>query len=184
MVSILALWLPILLAAVAVFVLSFIVWAVLPWHRSDYAPVPDEEAFRAALKNAPAGAYNVPHLPTRQALEQPEYRQKFEEGPAGFLILAPKGVPSMGKPLASWFVWNLVVAVVVAYVAGRALPSGTDYLQVFRITGCVTWVAYGFGIVQESIWFARPWRLTVKQLVDALIFGLVSGGVFGWLWPA
>jgi hypothetical protein len=184
LVSIPALWLPILLSAVAVWLVSFLVWAVLPWHRNDYGPVPDEEALRAALKDAPAGAYNVPHLPSRKALEEPEHRKKFEEGPAGFLILAPKGVPAMGKPLVLWLVWNLVVAVVVAYLAGRTLVPGTDYLQVFRVTSTLTWMAYSFAAVQESIWFWRPWSLTCKQFVDALLFGLITGGFFGWLWPA
>lgn len=182
-VSLSALWLPILLSALAVWVLSFIVWAVLPWHKSDYAALPDEEAARAALKDAPPGAYNIPNLPTRDALQQPEFRKKFEEGPAGFLFLSPHRVPTMGRPLAQWLVFNLAVAFMAAYVAAATLPPGTDYLKVFQITGTVTWLAYGFGMVTESIWFGRPWSLSVKSLVDGLIYGLVTAGFFGWLWP-
>lgn len=183
-VSLTALWLPILLSTLAVWVASFVVWAVLPWHRSDYAALPDEEAARAALADAAPGAYNVPHLPSRQALNEPEHRKKFEQGPVGFVILAPRGVPSMGKTLVQWFVFNLVVSVVVAYVAGLGLEPGAGYMPVFRLVTSATWLAYGFGTVTESIWFARPWSLSVKNLVDGLIYGLLTAGFFGWLWPA
>lgn len=179
-----ALWLPILLSALAVWVVSFIVWAVLPWHRSDYAKLPNEEAARAALKDAPPGAYNIPHLPTRDALKQPEYRRKFEEGPAGFLYLLPHRVPTMGKPLVQWFVYNLVMALMAGYVAAATIAPGADYLQVFQVVATVTWLAYGFGMITESIWFGRPWSLSLKNLVDALIYGLLTAGFFGWLWPA
>lgn len=183
-VSLASLWLPILLSALAVWVLSFLVWAVLPWHKSDYAKLPDEEAARAALEDVPPGAYNIPHLPTRDALNQPEYRQKFEQGPVGFLFLLPHRVPGMGGTLVQWFVFNLVMAFLAAYVAAAVLGPGTSYLQVFQVVGTVTWLAYGFGIVPESIWFGRPWHLSIKQLVDALLYGLVTAGFFGWLWPA
>ena len=43
MVSILALWLPILVAAVIVFVASSILHMMLPYHRSDYGRVQNED---------------------------------------------------------------------------------------------------------------------------------------------
>ena len=44
MVPWMSLWLPILLSAVAVFLLSSVVHMVLPYHRSDYKKVPSEDA--------------------------------------------------------------------------------------------------------------------------------------------
>jgi len=183
MVSILSLWLPIVLSAVAVFFSSYLLWSLLPWHRSDFSKLPDEEAARAALRDVPPGAYTVPHTPDPKMLADPEHLKKWEEGPLGILTMMPKGPPRMGKTLGQWFVWTLLMAVFAAYVAGRTLGPGTAYLQVFRVVGTVTWLGYGTGLVQESIWFGRPWKLTVKQLVDALIYGLLTAGFFGWLWP-
>ena len=90
----------------------------------------------------------------------------------------------MGKQFVLWFLFSVIVGVVCAYVAGRTLAPGTDYLQVFRVTGTVAWVAYGFAYVQEGIWFGRPWSFVFKQLFDALLYALVTAGAFGWLWPA
>jgi len=85
--------------------------------------------------------------------------------------------------MAQSMVYYLLVSIIVAYVAGHVLPAGTPYLQVFRVVGTVSWLAYGFGVVPESIWFSRPWSSTFKQIFDALLYGLVTAGTFGWRWP-
>jgi len=45
----------------------------------------------------------------------------------------------------------------------------------------VAFVASSMALVPESIWFGRPWSMTAKNFVDALIYALLTGGVFGWL---
>ena len=42
--SIAALWLPILVSAVFVFIAGAIVWMAIPWHKSDFGRTGDEEA--------------------------------------------------------------------------------------------------------------------------------------------
>jgi hypothetical protein len=183
MVSVFSLWLPILLSAVAVFVASSVIWMFLPWHKGDYKGVPDEAAAGAALRGLPPGSYNIPHLESRGDMSTPEGRARFEKGPVAFLFVAPKGLPSMGPMMGKWFVFAVVVAFCVAYVAGIGLAPGADYMAVMRLTATATWMAYGFAFVADSIWYFRPWHLTWKNLFDALIYGLLSGGIFGWLWP-
>lgn len=184
MVTLAALWLPIVLSAVAVFVLSFLVWNVLPWHRSDYSGLAQEEQAREVLKDAAPGQYSIPHTADRGDFDKPEMQEKFKEGPVAFVTVFPRGLPNLPKSLVLWFLFNLAVGVMVAYVAGRTLAPGTEYLQVFRITCTVTWLAYGWAYVQEAIWFGRPWGVAIKYLFDALLYGLVTAGFFGWLWPA
>lgn len=185
MVTIPSLWFAIVLSAVIVWIASFIVWSVLPHHKSDYKSLPNEEAALGALKpqNLAPGQYNIPHLASRDALKQPEVRKKFEDGPSGFLTVLPRGVPAMGKNMVLSFIYYILVGIVVAYIASRTLSMGAEYLAVFRITGTVAWLAYGAAVVQDAIWFGKPWSSTVKQLIDALIYGLLTAGVFGWLWP-
>lgn len=183
MVTLATLWLPIVLSAVGVFILSFLVWNVLPWHRNDFAAVPREEEARRALQGLDAGQYNLPHVADRADLAKAEVQEKFTEGPVAFLVVLPNGLPNLPKSLGLWFAFSLVVGVVAAYVAGRTLPAGAEYLEVFRITGTVAWVAYGWAYVQESVWFGRPWSFSFKMIWDALLYALVTAGVFGWLWP-
>jgi hypothetical protein len=183
MITILSLWLPILLSAMVVFLASMIVWPTL--HRSDYKGLPDEEAAVKALRpqNLKPGMYNIPNIPTRADLKKPEVIKKFEEGPIGFLTVLPRGVPEMGKNLMLSFLYYLSIGIMVAYVASRTLSVGAEYLAVFRITGTVAWLAYGMAVIPEAIWFGRPWSAVSKTLIDALIYGLLTAGVFGWLWP-
>jgi len=37
---------------------------------------------------------------------------------------------------------------------------------------------------QMSIWYRRSWSTTLKATLDGVIYGLLTGGAFGWLWPA
>jgi hypothetical protein len=185
MVTILSLWLPILISAVLVWIASAIIWTVLPHHKSDYKGLPDEEAARNALlpQNLKPGQYDIPHIASRDEVKKPGVLKKFNDGPAGFLTVVPKGLPSMAKGMILSFIYYLVIGVIVAYVASRSLGIGAKYLSVFRLTGVVSWLAYGFGIFQDSIWFGRPWSSSFKHVLDTLVYGLLTAGVFGWLWP-
>ena len=81
MVTIGALWLPILLSSIAVWVASALVWTVMPHHKSDWAKLPDEDAARRALipQGLVPGLYSIPYAVTHKDLEDPETTRKFEE---------------------------------------------------------------------------------------------------------
>ncbi len=179
--GIVSLWLPILVSAIITFIASAAVWTVLPWHKSDYKKTNDEEGVRSALKGADPGLYTVPHCADAAALQDEEVRQKFVDGPQAFITVVPNGVPQMGPKLAMSFLYNVFVGVLCAYIVSRTLDAEASYLAVFRISGTVAWIAYGIAFIQDSVWFGKPWSVTAKNLLDALIYGLLTGGVFGWL---
>lgn len=60
MVPLTALWLPILLSAVIVFVASSIMHMLLPYHQGDYQKLPDEDKLRAARRWSEAGPLYFP----------------------------------------------------------------------------------------------------------------------------
>ena len=179
--SIMTLWQPILLSAVLSFVAGAVIWMVMPWHKSDWSKATDEEGARSALRGLVPGQYNLPHCADRAALNDPDMRQKFEDGPLAFITVVSSGVPVMGPKLGLMFAFNVLVAVVCAYFVSRTAAPDADYLAIFRISGAVAFVAYGMAYVQESIWFGRPWSATIKTFLDALIYSLLVGGAFGWL---
>lgn len=185
MVSLGALWLPILLSAVLVFVLSSVIHMVLGYHARDYTQLPNEEAVRAALRsgNPAPKQYVIPWCPSPKELDSPEMKRKFAEGPVGVLNLKPSGAFGMGPSLAQWFVFALVVSFFVAYIASRALPMGAEYLRVFQVVGAVTFLAYAAGQLPAAIWMGKPWSVASKEVFDGLLYGLGTAGVFGWLWP-
>ncbi len=179
--TIISLWLPIIASAVVVFIGGSVVWMAMPWHKTEWKKTPDEEAVRAALKGTEPGMYTVPNCKDMAAMKEPEMQQKFVEGPQAFITVVPSAMPAMGGKLVMMFVYNLVVAIVCAYFVSRTLAPGADYLAVFRVAGAVAFVAYGMAYVQESIWFGRKWSSTAMSFLDALIYAVLTGGVFGWL---
>ncbi len=180
------LWLPILLAAVFVFVASSIIHMALPFHKADCKKLPGEEALLAAMRSqgvAP-GQYVFPRPGSMKEMSSPEMVAKYQQGPVGFLNVVRSGAPGMGKNLVQWFCFSLLVGVFVAYLAWHALGPGADYLQVFRIAGVGAILGYAAGIVPNAIWKGEGWGVTFKFVVDGVIYGLVTAGTFGWLWPA
>jgi hypothetical protein len=186
MVGVLALWLPILVAAVLVFVASSIIHMFLPYHRSDYLGVPDEDALMDAMRsfNVPPGDYVIPRAGSPEALKSEEFKEKARKGPVWFMTVLPAGDPfAMGSQLTQWFVYCLIVGVFAAYVAGRALGPGAEYLSVFRFAGTTAFVGYALAHMQRSIWYKQAWSTTVKNMFDGLVYGLLTAGSFAWLWP-
>ncbi len=185
MVPITALWLPILPSAVIVFVASSIMHMVLPYHKSDYRKLPDEDKVVDALRAAgvtPGPVYALPHC-THKDMKSPEVVEKFKRGPVGLLTVMPSGAPAMGKYLGLWFVNCIVVGIFVAYLTGRTRVSGTQYLEIFRVAGATAFMGYGVGQLQDSIWKGQTWGVTAKHVFDGLIYALLTAGTFGWLWP-
>jgi hypothetical protein len=117
-------------------------------------------------------------------MKSPEFTEKLTQGPVISMTVMPNGPINMGKSLGLWFVYSLVVSVFSAYVAGRALGPGADYLAVFRFAGVTAFAAYSLALLQQSIWWARKWSSTIKSVVDGLIYALFTAGTFGWLWPS
>lgn len=185
MTGIMALWLPILISSVLVFLVSSVIHMAPLWHKNDYPRVPDEDRLRNALRPLALspGDYMVPRAIGMAEMKSPEYAEKLRTGPNMLLTVLPNESQSMGRNLGMWFAYVLVVGIFAAYVAGRALPPGSAYLQVFRFAGVATFLAYSVGLWQMSIWFRRSWSLTIWSTVDGLIYALLTAGVFGWLWP-
>jgi hypothetical protein len=180
-----ALWLPILLSAVFVFLASSVLHMASPWHKSDYPKMPNEDKVMDALRPLaiPPGDYMIPRPSSRQEMSSPAFAEKMRKGPVMVLTVMPNGPMSMGRNLGLWFAYCAAVGVLAAYITGRALPPGTPYLRVFRFAGATAFIAYSVALWQMSIWYRRSWTTTIKATIDGLIYGLLTAGAFGWLWP-
>ena len=185
MVSIPSLWLPILLSAVAVFVVSSLIHMVLGYHAGDYRKVSAEDDVMAALRkfDIPPGDYMIPRPGSVKAMKDPAFLEKFKAGPRALMTVMPGGEINMGPQLAQWFLYSILIGITAAYIAGRALPSGARYLAVFRFAGATAFFGYSLALWQTSIWYKKSWATTMRSTFDGLIYGLLTGGFFGWLWP-
>lgn len=180
-----ALWLPILLSSVIVFVASSIIHMAPLWHKKDYPRVPNEDKVIDALRPLaiPPGDYMLPRAMSQAEMRSPEFAEKMKKGPNIVFTVIPNGPWSMAKNLTQWFLYSVVVGIFAAYVTSRALPPGAEYLRVFQLAGTTAFIGYALALWQMSIWYRRGWGLTIKSTVDGLIYALLTAGTFGWLWP-
>jgi len=185
MTGLAALWLPILVSSVLVFVVSSAIHMASPWHKSDYPKLPNEGRVMDALRPLaiPAGDYMMPRASSRQEMRSPEFAEKMKKGPVMMLTVWPGGSMSMATQLVQWFLYSIVVGCFAGYVAGRALAPGAEFGHVFRFVGVTAFVGYAVALWQMSIWYRRAWSTTIKATVDGVIYALLTAGAFGWLWP-
>ena len=185
MVSIPALWLPILVATILVFVASCIVWMALPHHKSDARRLPDEAAAIDALvrQNLKPGLYRFPWADSMAEMKDPAFVAKLERGPVALMTVLPTGPFKMGRSMGLWVGYLIVVGIFVAYVTGRVLGPGASYLHVFRVAGTVACLTYSGSQLPQSIWWGRPIGVTLKEIADGVLYGMHTAGAFGWLWP-
>lgn len=184
MVPIMSLLIPIVVSAVVVFIVSAIIHMFLGYHSNDFIAVPDEQSVRAALSTLPPGEYGVPYAGSMEAMGSEEFRNRMKEGPVVLMTVSPGAEPSMKRELTGWFVYCVVVSVFAAYVAGRAVGPGADYLAVFRFAGVTAFAGYALAQWQSTIWYRRSARTSMKNTFDGLVYALITAGVFGWLWPS
>lgn len=180
-----ALWLPILVSAVAVFVASSIIHMTPLWHKTDYPRYASEERVLDALRplGLPPGDYFMPRPSSTAEMRSPAFQEKMKRGPAVLMTVMPPWSGSMAGQLGQWFVYCLVVNLLAAYVAWAAAGPGATFMQICRFAGTAAFMAYTLGLWQMSIWYRRAWSITLKSTLDGVIFAAVTCAVLGWLWP-
>jgi hypothetical protein len=140
MVGLAALWMPIVVSAVFVFIALLILHMMPGWHKGDMIAVPGEDKVMETLRNLNVrpGDYRFPYGSTVAEMEAPAFKEKMKQGPVGNMSIQPSGDINMGKLMGQWFVYSLVIAVIVAYVTGQTHAQGAPYIEVFRVSGSVT----------------------------------------------
>ena len=183
MADLFALWLPILLSAVAVFIASSIAWMALPHHKPDIQFVEDEPPLLEAVKDLKPGQYMFPGCASANDLKDPAIKARWEAGPWGMVLL--RGAqPNFARNLLSVFILYIVVGVFVGYLGTIALNDGADFMSVFRFTGTAAVMAYCLGGIPNAVFFGRSCRAVCMDIIDGVVYGLITGAIFAWLWPA
>lgn len=185
MVSLFCLWLPILLSAIAVFIVSSIIHMFLGYHSKDFDKLENEDQVMDDLSkhNIKPGSYVMPYASSVKAMGSEDYKTKAEKGPVGHMTVLPNGIQNMGTSLLLWFLFALLVSFCAAYIASRALPPAACYLSVIRFVGASAFMGYSLALLQNSIWYKRKWRGTLLSMLDGLIYAIITGLIFAWLWP-
>jgi hypothetical protein len=186
MVSIMSLWLPVLLSAVFVFIVSSIIHMVLKYHNSDFSQIPKEAEVMDALRpfDIKPGNYSVPRAADMKEMSSPGYQEKLKNGPVFMMTVMPNGPIKMGTALFQWFMFSIIVSILSGYVAGIALGPGAHYMEIFRYVSTVAFVGYTLALWQHKIWYYHSTSATIKSTFDGLIYAFVTAGTFGWLWPS
>ena len=180
----LPLWLPILLSAAGVWILSAIVWMALPHHKQDFIALSDEDAFIDYLRKSgiKPGNYVFPDFRDREAMKSEKICKAMKEGPVGHLSVWQTPVTMGGKMVATFIVY-LVVSTLIAYLTRVASPGAAPFPRVFQVAASAGILAYCFSFIPNALWFGSYRRTIVANFIDGLIYGAITGAIFAWRWP-
>ena len=182
--TIIELWLPILIVAIATFVLSFIVWAMLTHHNKDvgFCPQQDELLGFVSTSGIEPGRYMFPNCSDRKDWKNPEVVETFSKGPWGVIDVWP-AKPNMGKNMLLTVVYFFIVAIIVGYLTRLAVPAGADFMNVFQVSFTAAILAHVLGGAPEGIWFGKRPRFFLTDAIDGLLYSLATALIFAAMWP-
>jgi hypothetical protein len=177
------LWLPILLSAAAVWVISAVAWMALPHHKQDFIGLPDEDGFMDYIRKSgiKPGNYVFPDFRDREAMKSEKVEKALKEGPVGHLSVWQTPV-TMGGKLVATFIVYVVVSTLIAYLTRIALPGPAEFARVFQIAATAGILAYCFSFIPNALWFGAYKRTIVATVIDGIIYGAITGAIFAWFW--
>lgn len=197
MEAMVSLWLPIVLSAAAVWVMSALVWMVMPHHKKDFIGLgsTDEDALMAFIRERgiKAGNYGYPDCHSAGAMKSEKVRKAWVEGPVGQLSVW-KTPLTMGDKMVATFVVYLVVSALIGQLTSVAVPmgaggvggvegAGASFGTVFRFAAGAGVLAYCFSFIPSAIWWGAYKRTIVANVVDGVAYAAITGAMFAWLWP-
>lgn len=182
-VSLPELWLPIVVATIAVFFLSMLAWTVAPHHKPEARPLNSEPALFSLISSqgVKPGSYYFPFCDASE-MKTNEGKRRYAEGPWGRLVLYPKR-PSMGASMLGSLALYFAVSVAIAYLGSLTIGAGADFARVMRVLGLAGVLAYTAAVMPQIIWFDRRWKVFFAHLFDGVLYGLATGAAFALLWP-
>ena len=187
----LPLWLPILLSAAAVWIVSAVVWMALPHHKRDYIGLPNspgggggEDAFMDYMRKSgiPPGNYAFPDCHAPGAMKSEKVQKSWKEGPVGHLTVW-KTPLTMGDKMVATFIVYLVVSALIAYLTRVAIPGPAEFAKVFQVAATAGILAYCFSFIPNNIWWGSYKRTIIASFIDGLLYGAITGAIFAWRWP-
>jgi hypothetical protein len=75
-----------------------------------------------------------------------------------------------------------VTSAIIGYVAYKAILIPETFGQIARLTSGLAFLAYASGGIHFGIWFGKPWPTVAKDMLDAVIYAVITGLAFGLLW--
>jgi hypothetical protein len=185
----LPLWLPILLSAAAVWIVSMIVGMALPHHKQDWIGLPNspgggEDSFMDYLRRSgiKPGNYLFPDFRTREAMKSEKVEKALKEGPVGHLSVW-KTPLTMGDKMVATFIVYLVASTLIAYLTRIALPGAAPFAKVFQVAATAGILAYCFSFIPSALWWGSYKRTIVANVIDGILYAAITGAIFAWRWP-
>ena len=160
------------LGGLAMFIWGAVSHMALNIGASSMKSMQNEKTVIAAMKEnmKESGLYLFPGgVPSNDmtAEQRKEVMRKWEQGPSGFLVFHPEGMPAMGaKTLSTELFSNILAALVAAFLLSQALGTLTSFGSRVLFVALIGLVPFLGLSVSYWNWYGFPTGFTFAELVD------------------
>jgi len=178
-----SLWLPAIVSAIAVFAASSVVWMALPHHKADIRFLPDQDAFDRAIEplDIEPGLYMFPWC-SGEEMKTDTFKARFERGPWGIITIM-RAKPNFGLNMIKTFLSYLLIALLIAYLAGTTIEPGAAFGRVFGVCGVAGLLGFCTGGMASDFFLGKPTRFVVTGFIDGVFFAAITAAIFAAMWP-
>ncbi len=162
-----------LLAALIVFVWSFVSHMLLPWWETNQQGFSNEEMVATTLMAGAAedGIYILPRFDPNDEAGQ----ARMAEGPVAFVAFTRGGMdPMAARPMILQFVFNLLIALFMARL--MACVGGPSFTVRLRMVVVIAVIAGLMVHMPYWAWYGFAGGFTVVSMLD-LVIGWFLGGL-------
>ena len=180
------LWIPIVISACSLLLISGIVSCFVRPRLSDWKELPEEDGTVEFLQKSgiSPGLYLFPGRRKRaDALSEESRQQRMDSGPWGTISIGSRP-PNLARKLMQSMAFFLVLNILVAHLATQALDPGDGFLAVFQFTGTAAALSCAFGGIPNAIWLGAHFRAAWIDVIQGVAYGIITGAVFAAFWPS
>lgn len=168
-----------LVAAVILFIYSFLSWSVLGLHNDmqEYTPN-QEEVLKYLDDNLEEGFYFMPTVPPGSGSEAEQANMEASQGkPWAQVYLHKSFSANMGANMGRNMAINFIAMLLLCWVLLK-IP-GASFSDILLSTLAVGFIAYFAETYTRSIWYEFP---TTSDLIDTVVgYGLIGAWLGFWL---
>ncbi len=170
------------LGGVMIFIWGFVSHMLLPIGEAGIKAMPNEEAVLAVMQEniKDPAVYLFPgsgHSENMTKEQQQEFYKKWEQGPTGFLVYHPEGLPALSPmQLITELITNIIAALIAAFLLSQALGTLTSLGSRVLFVALVGVVPFFSVDASYWNWYGFPTNFTLASLLDQAV-GFALAGV-------
>lgn len=168
-----------IIGGIVITIWGFVAWMGLNFHKDTMKGCPEDEIFSHIFVNSmkDEGVYVIPAMPdSHTEATQKAYQEKIKSGPIATIFFRPSGGdPTMTKDIIVGTIFNIIAAMLAAWILSRSTASKQSYFARVSFVGVLAIFATITIHISNWNWMYFPLKYTTAMAADLIIGWVLAG---------